>query len=201
MERTVPTFTVVASTVWQGADGGFDLAIVGPLEAGRLSAVLRMLQASSRAPVLSIAEAEEPGTREEFPRVLVLWRYAGWVDATVLIASEALRRVEATARAQAADQALASEQRCATLGRYMLEMRHNLNNALTSVLGHSELLLLETGAFSTEIRDQIEVIRTMALRMHEVLQRLSSLDAEMQFAEKKSHNEMRIRGRGSIVAG
>jgi signal transduction histidine kinase len=188
MERTVPTFTVVASTVWQGADGGFDLAIVGPLEAGRLSAVLRMLQASSRAPVLSIAEAEEPGTREEFPRVLVLWRYAGWVDATVLIASEALRRVEATARAQAADQALASEQRCATLGRYMLEMRHNLNNALTSVLGNSELLLLDPMALSLEVRDQVKTIHSMAMRIYEVWQRFSSLDMEMQFVENANGN-------------
>ena len=29
----------------------------------------------------------------------------------------------------------------------MLEMRHNLNNALTSVLGNSELLLLEAVRF------------------------------------------------------
>jgi signal transduction histidine kinase len=143
----------------------------------------------------------EQMVHEEFSHVLVLRRHEGWLDSAILLANEMLRRGEAQERARIAEHTAANLQRHATLGRYMLEMRHNLNNALTSVLGHSELLLLETGAFSTEIRDQIEVIRTMALRMHEVLQRLSSLDAEMQFAEKKSHNEMRIRGRGSIVAG
>ena len=40
----------------------------------------------------------------------------------------------------------------AALGRYMLEVRHAFNNALTSVLGNSELLLLESGALSAQAR-------------------------------------------------
>jgi signal transduction histidine kinase len=202
-ERQMPAFTVVSSTVWQGANGGFELALLGPLPSARMLPVLRMLENSSAAPVLCITDdaGTEQMVHEEFSHVLVLRRHEGWLDSAILLANEMLRRGEAQERARIAEHTAANLQRHATLGRYMLEMRHNLNNALTSVLGHSELLLLETGAFSTEIRDQIEVIRTMALRMHEVLQRLSSLDAEMQFAEKKSHNEMRIRGRGSIVAG
>jgi signal transduction histidine kinase len=196
-ERNVPTFAVVASTVWQGAEGGFDLAIVGPLEAGRRGAVLRMLQASSRAPVLLIDEAgAAEAIREEFPRVPVLRRRPGWIEAAVLIASEALHRVEATARAQAAEQALAAEQRCAALGRFMLDMRHNLNNALTSVLGNSELLLLEPAALSLEVRDQVETIHSMAMRIHEVWQRFSSLDVEMRFAEGASQGETAARLHG-----
>ena len=50
----------------------------------------------------------------------------------------------------------AALERQATLGRYVLEMRHNLNNALTSLLGNSELLLLEPGALSAEARPQVE---------------------------------------------
>ena len=76
-------------------------------------------------------------------------------------------------------------QRQATLGRYMLEMRHGLNNALTSVLGNSELLLLEPGAFSAPVREQIEIIRNMGLRMHEIIQRFSSLESEMRVAEER----------------
>ena len=68
----------------------------------------------------------------------------------------------------------------------MLEMRHSLNNALTSVLGNSELLLLEPGAFSAPVREQIEIIRNMSLRMHEIIQRFSSLEMEMKVAEERA---------------
>ena len=65
------------------------------------------------------------------------------------------------------------------LGRYMLEMRHGLNNALTSLLGNSDLLLIEPGSLSAQARAQIETIRNMTLRIHEVMQRFSSLEKEM----------------------
>jgi FtsZ-binding cell division protein ZapB len=67
----------------------------------------------------------------------------------------------------------------------MLDMRHSMNNALTSVLGNAELLLLEPGTLSAEVQDQIETIHSMALRIHEILQRFSSLDSEMQCAQKQ----------------
>lgn len=67
----------------------------------------------------------------------------------------------------------------------MLDMRHSLNNALTSVLGNSELLLLEPGSLSANARAQIETIRNMALRMNEVLQRFSSLEKELHVVEKE----------------
>lgn len=80
-------------------------------------------------------------------------------------------------------------EREAALGRYMLEMRHSFNNALTSVLGNSELLLLEPGALSDQTRDQVETIHTMALRLCEVMQRFSSLENEMRFPAEESHGE------------
>jgi signal transduction histidine kinase len=74
----------------------------------------------------------------------------------------------------------------------MLDMRHSLNNALTSILGNSELLLLEPGSLSAEVRDQIATIHSMSMRVHEIIQRFSSLESEMTFAEKKSHSEMEV---------
>jgi signal transduction histidine kinase len=71
----------------------------------------------------------------------------------------------------------------------MLEMRHSFNNALTSVLGNSELLLLEPGALSAQARDQVDTIHTMSLRLREVMQRFSSLENEMRFSEKQSQAE------------
>jgi signal transduction histidine kinase len=63
-------------------------------------------------------------------------------------------------------------------------MRHNINNALTSVLGNAELVLLNTESFSGETRDQLETIRHTALRLHEIMQRFWSLEAEMQVIER-----------------
>lgn len=80
-------------------------------------------------------------------------------------------------------------EREAALGRYMLDMRHSFNNALTSVLGNSELLLLEPGALSAQTREQVETIHTMALRLCEVMQRFSSLENEMRFPAGESHSE------------
>ena len=68
-------------------------------------------------------------------------------------------------------------------------MRHTMNNALTSVLGNAELLLLEPGAFSAGVRSQIDTIRNMALRLHEILQRFSSLEKELTFVEKQAAKE------------
>lgn len=67
------------------------------------------------------------------------------------------------------------------------ETRHGLGNALTSVLGHSELLLLEpdTG-LRDDARTQLQTIHAMSMKMLETLRRLSSLDMEMQAAEQQS---------------
>jgi hypothetical protein len=40
-----------------------------------------------------------------------------------------------------------------------------------------------------ETRDQIQTIHTMALRLNEIMQRFSSLDAEMRAGEKPSQAE------------
>ena len=68
----------------------------------------------------------------------------------------------------------------------MLEARHNLNNALTSVLGNSDLVLLDADKFSETVRAQIETIRNMSLRMNEIMQRFSSLEKEMRLVEQQS---------------
>jgi signal transduction histidine kinase len=100
-----------------------------------------------------------------------------------------LRRIETTGRASRAEQSLAEAQQGAILGRYMLDMRHSLNNALTSILGNSELLLLEPGALSAEHSEQVSTMHSMALRIHEILLRFTSLEQEMkQFSQ--SHDEI-----------
>ncbi len=84
-------------------------------------------------------------------------------------------------------------EREAALGRYMLEMRHGLNNALTSVLGNSELLLLEPGDLPPTMISQLGTIRNMALRIHETVQRFSSLEKELTFVERYQVKDLPLR--------
>jgi signal transduction histidine kinase len=177
----------MSNRAWNGAaTTAFDLIVAGPIDDGA-DPLLAALEQTGKPVICVCATAAAAQTlREKLPRVLVLHRYEGSLDALVVLGGECLRRVEAVKRAQHAEESLAASQRQATLGRYMLEMRHSLNNALTSVLGNSELLLLEPGAFSSQVREQIEIIRNMSLRMHEIIQRFSSLEMEMKVAEERA---------------
>jgi len=127
--------------------------------------------------------------RERWPRISILRPSEHWLETLVIAASEAVHRSRAETRARAAEQSCAALQRHATLGRYMLEMRHNLNNALTSVLGNSDLLLLEPGSLSAQTRAQMETIRNMTLRIHEIMQRFSSLEKEMNVVAQQAEQD------------
>jgi hypothetical protein len=80
----------------------------------------------------------------------------------------------------------------------MLEMRPGINNALTSAIGNADLLLLEPGQLSPECREQIRTIHAMALRLNEVMQRFSSLAAEMRASEKESQVETGLVSQGYV---
>ncbi len=191
-EQSVPGFTLVSSDLWTGGSViSAELVIVGPVRGGRLPAILHALDHAATACICVVREASVAASlRAEYSRLLVMPQHDGWADAVLLIASEALRRQEAVARARRAERAAAASQGLATLGRYILEMRHNLNNALTSVIGNADLLLLEPGQSSAAARDQIKTIHLMSLRLHEIMQRFSSLASEMEVVEKESQGEM-----------
>src|SRR4051812_27779300 len=202
MERHVPAFTLMSSELLNGSFAGrFGLAIIGPVGGGRLQNVLTTAS-SADAPVILLATDAGSANRaaDSDPKLLIVRQNDGWVDGLVILATEALRYHEAQQRAARAEFANAESQREATLGRYMIEMRHSCNNALTSILGNSELLLMEPGAFSADVREQIETIHTMSLRLHEILQRFSSIETEMQMAEKESRGEKR-KPRTALASG
>jgi signal transduction histidine kinase len=197
-ERITPTFTLMSGDLCQALDDdAYDVAIVGGVRLGGLSAVLQALDPAK--PVLLICDETKNirEVRDSQPRIMTLRRYEGWLDALVLIVSEALRRSEAMKRLQRAEQENVLLQQRATLGNYMREMLHNLNNALTSVLGNSELLLLEPGSLSANSRSQIETIRNMAMRMHEILQRFASLEKELKVVASQSEKDSSARTRSA----
>jgi hypothetical protein len=118
--------------------------------------------------------------------VLDLRREPGvWPAIAGLVGREILRRSQAESRARDAEKTSAAAQAEATLGRYMVEMRTNVNNALTTVLGNAELLVQEPGLPAT-VQAQADAIRNMALRLHEVFQRFSSIEKELNVASRDS---------------
>jgi signal transduction histidine kinase len=190
-ELHVPGITIVTSDLWRAAScTGYDLSIIGPTREGKRAPILTAASARSGSAAVCVADEKDiPALHAEYPQVLLVPMQDGWASALILVCVETLRRVDAVARAQDSErQALASE-RHATLGRYMLEMRPNVNNALTSVLGNADLLLLESDRVPDEFRDQIRAIHTMALRLNEIMQRFSSLAAEMRLGENHSQAE------------
>jgi hypothetical protein len=120
-----------------------------------------------------------------------------WAALVGLIGSEILRRRQAELRSHETEKICSAAQSEATLGRYMLDMRVNVNNALTTMLGNAELLSLEAG-LPLSVRAQAETIRNMALRLHEIFQRFSSLDKELAVTGRESsqRNIAAASGRG-----
>ncbi len=190
-ERTVPAFTLMSSDVCLGCNPDiFDLAIAGALRPQALSVVLEAMEAAGKRVLFVSGDTRIAQTvRDRWPSMTIVRQQENWLDTLVQVAGEILRRVSAEAEARHFERANLLLERQAHLGRYMLEMRHTLNNALTSVLGNSELLLLEPGSLSAGARSQIETIRNMSLRMHEILQRFSSLEKELTVVDRQAEKE------------
>jgi len=190
-ERNLPCCTLMSTEVSLDCQPeSFQLAIAGAIRPQALSVVLEAMEAAGKR-VLFLADDETTlqMVHHRWPGILAWQKESNWLDKLILVAREALHRANAEGRANRADQASAKLETQATLGRYMLDMRHSLNNALTSVLGNSELLLLEPGTLSSGVRSQIETIRHMSLRMHEILQRFSSLEKELKVVSLQTAKE------------
>jgi hypothetical protein len=106
-----------------------------------------------------------------------------WPVITGLLGREILRRRQAEFRSQFSEQTSSGAHADATLGRFMLEMRTNVNNALTTMLGNAELLAHESG-LPAKARAQADTIWDMALRLHEIFQRFSSLEKELAISTR-----------------
>ena len=184
----VPEFTALSSDLLRSTDSApFDVVIAGDLRPERSPEILTQLNRGT-APSIYLAATSESvqSLRRDYPRLTVVSRHDAWLDNVVLLAEEILKRVEITAQMERLELNARASYKYATLGRYMLESRHGFNNALTSVLGNAELLLLESSTLSDGMREQLETLHSMSLRLHEMMQRFTSLEMEMQCAEKSS---------------
>lgn len=190
-ERQAPAITVLASDLWkEHKDTPHDLVVVGPLRDVKVAEILGAIDPARAVILCAPADSRELSQlRTRYPRLVHIPLREDWTQTLLLVAGESLRRTEALRLARSAESKAARNEHYATLGRYMIDMKHNVNNALTSMLGNAELLLLEPGQLSQQSLAQIKTIHSMALRINEVMQRFSSLASEMREAENASQAE------------
>jgi len=191
VEKKFPQLCVVTSDLFRDASpSASDLIVIGPLRDGKLGDVLQSLEPNTAVIFCAAVDAGELGVlRKRYPRLLHVPLREDWTQVVLLLAGESLRRTEALKLARQAEKRAAKFANEATLGQYMFDMKHNVNNALTSLLGNAELLLLEPGGLSTQSLAQIKTIHTMALRINEIMLRFSSLATELREAETASQVE------------
>ena len=190
-ERQLPGLSVVTGDLWKDGEAvACDLIVVGPLKRQHPADLLSSLSPSTAIILCAASDLKELGRlRKRYPRLLHVPLREDWAQVVLLVAGESLRRTEALRLAKQAEQRAAQNANDAVLGRYMTDMKHNVNNAMTSLLGNAELLLLEPGELSAQSLAQIKTIHTMALRINEVMQRFSSLALEMREVETHSQPE------------
>jgi signal transduction histidine kinase len=190
-ERQAPGITVLSSELWKDHEATpHDLVVVGPVNEGRLPGILRSLEPAAAVILCVPTDSRELGQlRSRYPRLVHIPLREDWAQTLLLVAGESLRRAEALRLAKQSERRAANSEQQATLGRYMMDMKHSVNNALTSMLGNAELLLLEPGQLSSKSLAQIKTIHSMALRINEIMQRFSSLASEMREAETISQAE------------
>ena len=190
-ERQSPRITVLSSDLWRQHEANpQELIVVGPVREGKLPGVLQALEPAA-AVILCVPpdSLEFSQLRAKHPRLVHVPLHEDWAHTLMLVAGESLRRTEALRMAKQAESRAAKNEHYATLGRYMMDMKHSVNNALTSMLGNAELLLLEPGQLSAQSLAQIKTIHSMALRINEVMRGFSSLASEMREAETTSQAE------------
>lgn len=173
--------------VWKSAscdllqNEAFDLAIVGGVQPERIELLLRQVAASGK-PAIHVGKSNQAfGSKD----IIHLPEVEGWAETLPALANVALELHKAKAALALNEQARSQLEHQAALGRYMIDARHNFNNALTSVLGNSDLLMMQAESLDPIVRAQVETIRNMAMRMNEIMQRFSSLQKEMQLVEQQ----------------
>lgn len=182
-EREVPAFVLMqGDSDFQNALD-FNLAIAIRMEPEKLAAAVDSLHTTGKPAILV---SSRNGISTDRTNLTVLPEVPEWADLVVVVAQQILQRERTKQELGRLHRMNTELERNASLGRYMLEVRHNLNNALTSVLGNSDLILLDAEQLPATLRQQVETIRNMSMRMNEIMHRFSSLQKEMQLIEEQS---------------
>ena len=189
MEKDPPAITAVSTGVSrQASSSGYEMIIIGPL---RECTVLPAGPAlHSESVVCAVGDEESLRlVRAVHDAWLLLPECPGWTKILFSLAGEELRRTAAETRAREAEITNLSQKRFGILGKSLLEARPGMVNALTSLLGNADLILLSEEPLPDHCRENVRTIHNMALRLNEIVQRLSSIENEMELTDRKSHVE------------
>jgi hypothetical protein len=197
MEKDSPAITAVSSGISrQTSSNGYEIVVVGPLR--ECTALPQGPAVQPDSVVCAVGDLESLDlVRAVHSDWLLLPEYPGWTKIIFSLAGEVLRRKAAETRARETEITNLSQRRFGILGKSLLEARPGMVNALTSLLGNADLILLSEESLPDPCRENVRTIHTMALRLNEIVQRLSSIENEMELSERKSHletPEMRMAG-------
>ncbi|MGH9524821.1 MAG: histidine kinase dimerization/phospho-acceptor domain-containing protein [Terriglobales bacterium] len=184
-EATPPLVMWVPSDlVPDGENAWCDAAVLGPVAPENLASALQTAAAAPAAVAVlpwgvSLAQIQLAN-----PTVIPMHESEEAFEIAVLIGKALLRHVAMERELGSSKSAARQNCRNAALGQFMLDNRHSFNNALTAVLGTSELLLLlDSSELNGGQREQVRTIHTMAKRLHQLIVGFSALESEMKLAE------------------
>ncbi|MFL5620451.1 MAG: response regulator [Gemmatimonadaceae bacterium] len=86
----------------------------------------------------------------------------------------AARRIAQEEARRAAEAELARARWLAGIGETTIALEHEINNPLSALLGHAELLLMDDD-LTAEQRDELQIVRAQAARIADVVRRLAKL--------------------------
>src|SRR5262249_36571727 len=136
----LPEFVVLKEDLCRELrDDTYDLAVADG--SNNPSAMVDVLIAASKRAILVHSDSDISACKAQGPVLVLDGGTEAWPSIVGILGREILRREQAARHVREAERRCALAEAEATLGRYMVEMRHAVSNALTSVLGNAELLL------------------------------------------------------------
>ena len=164
MFKEGPAPLVVLDINMPGLDGLTVCRLIREHEAGRETFVLVVTARDARDDLTSVlaAGADDYVTKPTSPENL---------RARLEIAGQ---RIVQNAARRAAEEELARARWLAGIGETTIAIEHEINNPLSALLGHAELLLMEQG-MTPEQTDSLRIIQEQAGRIADVVRRLARL--------------------------
>ena len=162
--QDAPAPLVVLDINMPGMDGLTVCRLIREHAAGREAFVLVVTARDGRDDLTSVlaAGADDYVTKPSSPENL---------RARLEIAGQ---RIVQNAARRAAESELARSRWLAGIGETTIAIEHEINNPLSALLGHAELLLMEPGMTAEQL-DSLRIIQEQAGRIAEVVRRLARL--------------------------
>ena len=166
-----------------------DVVVLGPVQPETLGDVLVAAGGAPAAVAFLPWGVSLSQVHAANPNILPLHCSDDAAELAVSIGQVLLRRVAVERQLNVKESAAKESNVQAILGQFMVESRHSFNNALTSVLGTAELLLLlDAARLAPEQRDQIKTVHAMAMRLYQMMARFSALEAELKLSASRGQD-------------